>query len=80
MTGTEVAPATENDVKFIACSVSSSSKRNNYQPTLAEGEDAERILAKVQDIHRQDSRNGRQPRKRVGRGVSNLHLATAAPM
>lgn len=49
VTGTEVAPATENDVKFIACSVSSSSKRNNYQPTLAEGEDAERILAKVQE-------------------------------
>lgn len=49
VTGTEVAPATENDVKFIACSVSSSSKRNNYQPTPAEGEDAERILGKVQE-------------------------------
>lgn len=47
VTGDEVAK--NDDVKFIACSVSSTSKRNNYQPTPAEGEEAERILAKVQE-------------------------------
>lgn len=49
VTGTEVAPATEADVKFIACSVTSSDERNNYQPALLDGEDAERVLGKVQE-------------------------------
>lgn len=49
VTGDEVAQATDADVRFIACSVSGSTKRNDFQPTLAEGEEADRILAKVQE-------------------------------
>lgn len=49
VTGDEVAQATDADVRFIACSVSSSAKRNDFQPTLAEGEEADRILAKAQE-------------------------------
>lgn len=49
VTGNEVAPAAEGDAKFIACSVSGSTKRNDFQPALAEGEEADRILAKAQE-------------------------------
>lgn len=34
---------------FIACSVSSESDRNTYQPTLAEGDEKARIEKKIQD-------------------------------
>ena len=37
------------ELVVIPCSVSSSSSINNYQPTPAEGEDAERILAKIEE-------------------------------
>ena len=47
VTGDEVAK--NDDVDFIACSVSSESDRNTYQPTLAEGDEKERIEKKIQD-------------------------------
>ncbi|MCI8366903.1 MAG: CapA family protein [Eggerthellaceae bacterium] len=37
-----------DDVKFIPCKVSSTMERNNFQPTIQEGDEAERILTKVQ--------------------------------
>ena len=40
--------AKDDDVAFIACSVSSTSSRNNYQPTPAEGDEKARIDAKIQ--------------------------------
>ena len=46
LTGDQVAK--DDDVEFIACSVSSSSSRNNYQPTPAEGDEKARIDAKIQ--------------------------------
>lgn len=46
VTGDEVAR--DDAVEFIACSVSSSSSRNNYQPTPAEGDEKARIDAKIQ--------------------------------
>ena len=47
VTGNEVA---KNDaVDFIACSVSSESDRNTYQPTIAEGDEKARIDAKIQE-------------------------------
>ncbi|MCI8424161.1 MAG: hypothetical protein HFJ72_00635, partial [Adlercreutzia sp.] len=47
VTGDEVAK--NDDVDFIACSVSSETDRNTYQPTLAEGDEKARIDQKVQD-------------------------------
>lgn len=47
VTGNEVAK--NNDVDFIACSVSSESDRNTYQPTIAEGDEKARIDAKIQE-------------------------------
>lgn len=47
VTGNEVAK--DNDVDFIACSVSSESDRNTYQPTIAEGDEKERIDGKIQE-------------------------------
>lgn len=42
--------AERNDaIKVIPCSVSSVTGYNNYQPTPAEGEEADRILAKIQE-------------------------------
>lgn len=38
-----------DDVEFIACSISSASSYNNYQPTPAEGSEKERIDAKIQE-------------------------------
>ncbi len=38
-----------DDVDFIACSISSTSSYNNYQPTPAEGDEQARILAKFQE-------------------------------
>lgn len=46
VTGDEVAR--DDDVEFIACSISSTSSRNNYQPTPAEGDEKARIDAKIQ--------------------------------
>lgn len=37
----------ENEV--IPCSISSVSKRNNYQPTILEGEEKERVLARIEE-------------------------------
>lgn len=47
VTGDEVAK--NDDVDFIACSVSSETDRNTYQPTLAEGDEKARIDQKIQD-------------------------------
>ncbi len=38
-----------DNVDFIACSISSTSSRNNYQPTPATGEEKARIEKKIQD-------------------------------
>ncbi len=46
ITGDEVDT---DEVNIIPCSVSSVSNRNNYQPTPAESEEAERILAKIEE-------------------------------
>ena len=37
----------ENEV--IPCSISSVSNRNNYQPTILEGEEKERVLARIEE-------------------------------
>lgn len=47
VTGDEVAK--NDDVNFIACSVSSETDRNTYQPTLAEGDEKARIEGKIQE-------------------------------
>lgn len=47
VTGNEVAK--NDDVDFIACSVSSESDRNTYQPTIAEGDEKARIDEKIQE-------------------------------
>ena len=36
--------------KYIPCRISSSTSRNNYQPTIVEGEAAERVLKKLEEI------------------------------
>ncbi|MGI6570005.1 MAG: CapA family protein [Caldicoprobacterales bacterium] len=38
---------TDDNVRFIPCSISSDSRKNNYQPTVAAGEEARRITAKM---------------------------------
>lgn len=38
-----------DDVEFIACSISSVSDRNNYQPTPATGDEKDRIEAKIRE-------------------------------
>lgn len=45
--GNEVAK--NDDVDFIACSISSESDSNTYQPTIAEGDEKARIEKKIQD-------------------------------
>ena len=47
VTGNDVA--TDDAINVIPCSISSSSSSNNYQPTPAEGDEAERILAKIEE-------------------------------
>ena len=47
VTGDEVAK--NDDVDFIAASVSTETDRNTYQPVLAEGDEKARIDAKVQE-------------------------------
>ena len=47
VTGNEVAK--NDDVDFIACSISSESDSNTYQPTIAEGDEKARIEKKIQD-------------------------------
>lgn len=47
VTGNDVA--TDDVINVIPCSISSSSNSNNYQPTPAEGSEAERILAKIEE-------------------------------
>ncbi len=47
VTGDEVAQ--DDAVEFIACSISSTSSSNNYQPTPATGSEKERIDAKIQE-------------------------------
>ena len=46
VTGNDVA--TDDAINVIPCSISSSSSSNNYQPTPAEGEEADRIKAKIE--------------------------------
>ena len=46
VTGDDVAK--DDDVELIACSISSASGYNNYQPTPASGAEKERIDAKIQ--------------------------------
>lgn len=41
--------ADDDDVKFIPAKISSSNSRNNYQPTPAEGEEAARIMRKLEE-------------------------------
>lgn len=38
-----------DEINVIPCSISSTSSSNNYQPTPAEGSEAERINAKIQE-------------------------------
>ena len=40
----------KEESKVIPCMISSTSSRNNYQPTIVEGDDASRVLKKVNDI------------------------------
>lgn len=40
----------KEDNKIIPCMISSTSSRNNYQPTIVDGDDASRVLKKVNDI------------------------------
>lgn len=47
VTGNDVA--TDDAINVTPCSISSSSSSNNYQPTPAEGDEAERILAKIEE-------------------------------
>lgn len=42
----------ERDVRVVPCSVSSVSSRNDYKPTPAEGEEAQRILDKINECSR----------------------------
>lgn len=47
VTGDDVA--LDKQVKIIPCSISSTSSRNDYQPTLATGSEADRIMAKIEE-------------------------------
>ncbi len=47
VTGNDVA--SDDAINVIPCSISSSSSSNNYQPTPAEGDEADRILAKIEE-------------------------------
>lgn len=46
---TEDGVQTDDDVTLIPCSISSAYGYNNYQPTPSQGEEAERILAKIEE-------------------------------
>ncbi len=39
-----------DDIRIIPCSISSVKERNNYQPTILEGGEAERVMNKIRDI------------------------------
>lgn len=41
---------THDDINIIPCSLSSVTTRNNYQPTILEGSEAERVMNKIRDI------------------------------
>ncbi len=41
--------ATDNNTNIIPCSISSDYDYNNYQPTPAEGEEADRIMDKIEE-------------------------------
>lgn len=41
---------TYDDYKIIPCSISSVTTRNNYQPTILEGSEAERVMNKLREI------------------------------
>lgn len=47
VTGNEVA--SDDAINVIPCSISSVSSSNNYQPTPAEGDEKDRILAKIEE-------------------------------
>lgn len=40
----------KEDHEIIPCMISSTSSRNNYQPTIVDGDDAQRVLSKVHNI------------------------------
>jgi poly-gamma-glutamate synthesis protein (capsule biosynthesis protein) len=39
-----------DNYKIIPCSISSVKERNNYQPTILEGTEAERVMNKIREI------------------------------
>ena len=39
----------DDEINIIPCSISSAYSYNNYQPTPAEGEEADRIMQKIQE-------------------------------
>ena len=41
--------STDNNTNIIPCSISSDYDYNNYQPTPAEGEEADRIMDKIEE-------------------------------
>ena len=41
---------TETSVNIIPCSISSVKSRNNYQPVILEGDEAERVLRKIEEL------------------------------
>lgn len=43
----------DENINIIPCSISSASGYNNYQPTPAEGSEAERILQKIESLSEQ---------------------------
>ena len=42
----------DREIKVIPCSVSSVSSRNDYKPTPAEGDEAKRILDRINEFSR----------------------------
>ncbi len=49
-TVTQDGVGTEDEVSIIPCSISSEAGYNNYQPTPAEGEEASRIIARLNEL------------------------------
>ena len=45
---------TTSEIKIIPCLISSVKHRNDYQPTIAKGEDAERIYQRTKVVHTQE--------------------------
>ena len=43
----------DDNIEVIPCTLSSTDARNDYQPTLAEGERADEILERIQEYSRE---------------------------